>query len=224
MKVRSTPDGKSAVKPFFIVDQTFCPNVALLGDDSSLSEVQTLSFVSGSKFPSGGRCTGGYCTTNQKGKDAMSYIQKHLAFTDNEATAGQVKILGDNLPSMAERIGKAFKNTEVFVDLIAKVLPDAKLNFIDPQLVPSGFTPSVFSLDLPTKGNSPEEREAYQRQLNKKLITHMLESYPEGVKHCVSYGQLTKSYWTIPATSTQGTTREETRTTSCVWHFHLKSI
>ncbi|MFK8010802.1 MAG: hypothetical protein AB8B80_02095, partial [Marinicellaceae bacterium] len=27
--------------------------------------------------------------------------------------------------------------------------------------------------------------------------------------NCVSYGQLKGSYWTIPATSTQGTTKEE---------------
>ncbi|MFT5549062.1 MAG: hypothetical protein ACI9CO_000979, partial [Candidatus Azotimanducaceae bacterium] len=26
--------------------------------------------------------------------------------------------------------------------------------------------------------------------------------------HCVSYGQLKGSYWTVPATSTQGTTKE----------------
>ena len=28
-------------------------------------------------------------------------------------------------------------------------------------------------------------------------------------KYCVSYGQLKGVYWTIPATSTQGTTKEE---------------
>ena len=208
MKVRKTPNGQDAVKPVFIVDQTFCPNVRLLGEQSPLSKVQTISFASGSKFPRGGRCTGDYSTSNKQAEPSMSYIQKHLEICDNEATQGQVKILGQQMPSMAARIAKAFSNTEAFVNFIAKTLPEAKLNFIDPQLIPGGFTPSVFSLDLPTKGDSHEEKENYKRDLNEKLIAHMLEAYPEATKHCVSYGQLKKSYWTIPATSTQGTTRE----------------
>jgi hypothetical protein len=36
----------------------------------------------------------------------------------------------------------------------------------------------------------------------------MISAIPDA-KHCVSYGQLKGSYWTIPATSTQGTTQEE---------------
>ena len=36
----------------------------------------------------------------------------------------------------------------------------------------------------------------------------MINEIPGGSKHCVSYGQLKGSYWTIPATSTQGTTKE----------------
>ena len=32
-----------------------------------------------------------------------------------------------------------------------------------------GFTPSVFSLDLPTKGDTDEEREAYKRALNHQI-------------------------------------------------------
>jgi hypothetical protein len=36
----------------------------------------------------------------------------------------------------------------------------------------------------------------------------MVKYYPQGAKHCVSYGQLRKTYWTVPATSTQGTTKE----------------
>ena len=70
------------------------------------------------------------------------------------------------------------------------------------------FTPSVFSLDLPTKGNSDEEREAYKRALNLKLINLMITEIPDESKYCVSYGQLKGCYWTIPATSTQGTTKE----------------
>ena len=208
LRERTTPKGKEAVKPVFIVDQTFCPNVKLLGEDNSLAQVQTISFASGSKFPSGGRCTGGYCTGTLKAEASMTFIQKHLELSDNQATQGQIKILGSQLPSMADRIAKAFVNTEAFVSFIAETLPEAKLNFIDPQLIPGGFTPSVFSLDLPTKGATAEEKEAYKRDLNEKLIAHMLRVYPEGTKHCVSYGQLKKSYWTIPATSTQGTTRE----------------
>ena len=71
-----------------------------------------------------------------------------------------------------------------------------------------GFTPSVFSLDLPTKGNTAEEKEAYKRELNLKLINLMITEIPNESKYCVSYGQLKGCYWTIPATSTQGTTKE----------------
>ena len=36
----------------------------------------------------------------------------------------------------------------------------------------------------------------------------MINEIPSESKYCVSYGQLKGCYWTIPATSTQGTTKE----------------
>jgi hypothetical protein len=36
----------------------------------------------------------------------------------------------------------------------------------------------------------------------------MITQIPAESKYCVSYGQLKGVYWTIPATSTQGTTKE----------------
>jgi hypothetical protein len=63
-------------------------------------------------------------------------------------------------------------------------------------------------LDLPTKGNSEAEKEAHKRALNLKLIHLMITKIPDESKFCVSYGQLKGCYWTIPATSTQGTTKE----------------
>ena len=36
----------------------------------------------------------------------------------------------------------------------------------------------------------------------------MITEIPEESKFCVSYGQLKGCYWTVPATSTQGTTQE----------------
>lgn len=36
----------------------------------------------------------------------------------------------------------------------------------------------------------------------------MIHEIPSESKYCVSYGQLKGCYWTIPATSTQGTTKE----------------
>jgi len=94
------------------------------------------------------------------------------------------------------------------VDFIRETLPQAKINFVSEELAKEGFTPSVFSLDLPTKGNTAEEREAYKRALNQKLINMMISEIPNESKYCVSYGQLKGCYWTIPATSTQGTTKE----------------
>ena len=41
-----------------------------------------------------------------------------------------------------------------------------------------------------------------------KLIDMMITEIPNESKYCVSYGQLKGCYWTIPATSTQGTTKE----------------
>ena len=37
----------------------------------------------------------------------------------------------------------------------------------------------------------------------------MIKKIPNESKFCVSYGQLKGCYWTIPATSTQGTTKED---------------
>lgn len=207
-KVRQTPQGKRAVEPVFILDQTFCPNVQFLGAAGILSVVPTISYVSGSKFPSGGKCTAGYCVANQQAAPLMAKIEKHLQLCDNEATALQTEILAEQMPSMNQRIRAAYRNTRDFVHFIQETLPAAKINFVSERLAEQGFTPSVFSLDLPAKGNDPAEREAYKRTLNLKLIKMMIGEIPEGSKYCVSYGQLKGCYWTVPATSTQGTTKE----------------
>lgn len=207
-KERKTPSGAMAIDPVFILDQTFCPNVHFLGEDDILASVRTISFASGSKFPSGGKCTAGYCVGNSKAADLMANIETHLTLCDNEATALQYSILAEQLPSMNQRIADAYTNTRDFVNFIHQNLPGAKINFVSQELAAEGFTPSVFSLDLPTKGDTEEERETYKRALNLKLINLMITKIPNESKFCVSYGQLKGCYWTIPATSTQGTTKE----------------
>ncbi len=207
-RVRKTPQGETAVDPVFILDQTFCPNVHFLGENELLSSVRTIAYVSGSKFPSGGKCTAGFCVGNSKTAPLMEKIEQHLMLCDNEATALQMEILAKQLPSMNQRIQDAYNNTRAFVNFIKEVLPTAKINFVSEELASQGFTPSVFSLDLPTKGNSDEERETYKRKLNHHLIDLMITKIPTESKYCVSYGQLKGCYWTIPATSTQGTTKE----------------
>jgi cystathionine beta-lyase/cystathionine gamma-synthase len=207
-KPRNTKNASSAIDPVFILDQTFCPNIHFLGEGALLSSVRAISYASGSKFPSGGRCTAGYCVSNTEASALMSKIQLHLSLCDNEATSGQYAILAKQLPSMNQRIQDAYQNTHEFVRFIEKVLPEAKINFVSDALAKEGFTPSVFSLDLPTKGESDVEREAYKRALNHKLIQEMIQKIPNESKYCVSYGQLKGCYWTIPATSTQGTTKE----------------
>ncbi len=208
-KNRKTTTGEKAIDPVFILDQTFCPNYNFLGEDRILSSVQTISYVSGSKFPSGGKCTAGYCVSNHKAEGLMDKIEQNMILCDNEATASQISILAQQLPSMIQRIQDAYKNTREFVSFIEACLPDAKINFVSEELAHDGFTPSVFSLDLPTKGDTHEEREAYKRELNQKLINMMITEIPNESKYCVSYGQLKGCYWTIPATSTQGTTKED---------------
>lgn len=205
---RKTQSGEAAIDPVFILDQTFCPNVQFLGEDGVFSTIRTISYVSGSKFPSGGKCTAGYCVANTKGEALMEKIDQHLKLCDNEATDLQVEILAQQLPSMNQRIQAAYENTRAFVNFIKEALPAAKINFVSEELAKEGFTPSVFSLDLPTKGNTEEEKEAYKRALNLKLINLMINEIPHESKYCVSYGQLKGCYWTIPATSTQGTTKE----------------
>ncbi|MGO4911669.1 PLP-dependent transferase [Leeuwenhoekiella sp. W20_SRS_FM14] len=207
-KKRKTPQGTEAIHPVFILDQTFCPNVQFLSEEGILADVKTISYVSGSKFPSGGKCTAGYCVANKKAEYLLEKIEKHFKICDNEATALQVEILAEQLPSMNARIAEAYKNTREFVNFIKETLPAAKINFVSEELAQQGFTPSVFSLDLPTKGDSAEEKETYKRALNLKLINMMITAIPEESKYCVSYGQLKGCYWTIPATSTQGTTKE----------------
>ncbi len=205
---RKTATGNLAIDPVFILDQTFCPNVLFLGEGEILSSVRAISYASGSKFPSGGRCTAGYCVGNKKVDTLMQKIALHLKLCDNEATGLQMEILAAQLPSMNQRIKDAYINTREFVDFIQKTLPSAKINFVSEDLAEQGFTPSVFSLDLPTKGNTHEEKEAYKRELNHRLIDMMITEIPKESKYCVSYGQLQGCYWTIPATSTQGTTKE----------------
>ena len=207
-KGRKTASNETAVAPVFILDQTFCPNVHFLGDNNILSDVKTIAYVSGSKFPSGGKCTAGYCTANTKAAYLMPKIELHLTLCDNEATALQYQFLAEQMPSMLKRIDDAYNNTREFVNFIEEHLPNAKINFVSEELANQGFTPSVFSLDLPTKGNTHEERENYKRELNLKLINLMINEIPNESKYCVSYGQLKGCYWTIPATSTQGTTKE----------------
>ncbi|CAM3096592.1 PLP-dependent aminotransferase family protein [Flavobacterium frigoris] len=207
-KQRKTTTGAMAIDPVFILDQTFCPNVHFLGKEDILATVRTISFASGSKFPSGGQCTAGYCVGNKKTEALMEKIAMHLQLCDNEATALQYEILAKQLPSMNQRIIDAYKNTRDFVNFIHDTLPEAKINFVSEELAKQGFTPSVFSLLLPTKGNTAEEKEAHKRDLNLKLINLMITEIPNESKFCVSYGQLKGCYWTIPATSTQGTTKE----------------
>ncbi len=207
-KKRKTKDGEIAIDPVFILDQTFCPNVHFLGENEILSSVRTIAYVSGSKFPSGGQCTAGYCVANKKAKGLMEKIELHLKLCDNEATDLQMEILAKQLPSMNQRIHDAYKYTREFVNFINDTLPEAKINFVSEELAEKGFTPSVFSLDLPTRGNTEEEKEAYKRASNLKLINLMINEIPNESKFCVSYGQLKGCYWTIPATSTQGTTKE----------------
>jgi cystathionine beta-lyase/cystathionine gamma-synthase len=207
-KERTTAGGVSAIDPVFILDQTFCPNVHFLGKNAILSSVSAISYASGSKFPSGGQCTAGYCVGNIKTENLMEKIELHLKLCDNEATNLQMEILAKQLPSMNQRIEDAYINTRAFVSFINKTLPTAKINFVSEELAQQGFTPSVFSLDLPTKGATDEEKEMYKRALNLKLINLMITEIPNESKFCVSYGQLQGCYWTIPATSTQGTTKE----------------
>ena len=207
-KKRKTASGEFAIDPVFILDQTFCPNVLFLGADKILSTVRAISYASGSKFPSGGQCNAGYCISNKKAEGLMEKIETHLSLCDNEATNLQYEILAKQLPSMNQRISDAYKNTREFVNFINDTLPTAKINFVSSALAKQGFTPSVFSLDLPTEGTTDEEKEAHKRALNLKLINLMISEIPNESKFCVSYGQLNGCYWTIPATSTQGTTKE----------------
>ncbi|TNE56331.1 MAG: cystathionine beta-synthase [Bacteroidetes bacterium] len=207
-KKRTTNTGDLAVDPVFVLDQTFCPNTHFLGEGEILSSIRTIAYVSGSKFPSGGKCTAGYCIPNKKAESLMDKIDLHLNLCDNEATVLQYEILAKQMPSMLQRIQDAYQNTREFVNFIQETLPQAKINFVSEELAAQGFTPSVFSLDLPTKGDTDEERENYKRSLNLKLINMMIQEIPNESKYCVSYGQLKGCYWTIPATSTQGTTKE----------------
>jgi cystathionine beta-lyase/cystathionine gamma-synthase len=206
---RFTSNNEIAIKPYFMVDQTFCPNVKLLHHTSELRDVKTISFASGSKFPSGGRCIAGYCAANNVAKDLMDLISSHLVLSDNLANYHQIQTLAETMPSMPERIVSAYNKTREFVNLIQDLIPKSKIYYVTDEIAEYGFMPSVFSLDLPVAGETLIEHHDLQKQLNKKLIEFMIQAHPNDCKNCVSYGQLKGSYWTIPATSTQGTTKED---------------
>lgn len=208
-KTRFTPNQQPAIQPIFMVDQTFCPNVSLLHQHSDLHWVKTVSFTSGSKFPSGGRCIAGYCAVNNIAAELLPRIEAHLLLANNQANAVQLHILATQMPSMLNRIQQAYAKTREFVDFIHNLLPQAKIFYVDTATAQHGFMPSVFSLDLPASGDSVQQRQHKQRQLNLKLIQYMIKNHPQECKNCVSYGQLKGTYWTIPATSTQGTTKQE---------------
>ena len=106
-KVRTTSSGTIAIDPVFILDQTFCPNVHFLGTGAILSSVRTISYVSGSKFPSGGLCTAGYCVGNTSTDALMGKIELHLQLCDNEATPLQMEFLATQMSSMKQRIQDA---------------------------------------------------------------------------------------------------------------------
>jgi len=208
-KKRTTPNQTTAAEPIFMVDQTFCPNVKLLHHDSELKAVKTISFSSGSKFPSGGRCIAGYCAANSKAEFLMPLIAAHLKLSDNAADNNQLNILAETMPTMPERIVKAYNKTREFVMQVHSMIPNAKIFYVNDEMAKRGFMPSVFSLDLPINASTPSARQELQKELNKKLIEFMINRHPNDCKNCVSYGQLKGSYWTIPATSTQGTTKED---------------
>ncbi len=209
---RFTAQNEPAIKPYFMVDQTFCPNVRLLQQDSELKDVKTISFASGSKFPSGGRCIAGYCAANNSAKGLMKLISSHLVLSDNLANSHQLHTLAENMPSMPKRIKLAYTKTRQLVNFIHALIPQSKIYYVSDEIAQLGFMPSVFSLDLPLPGDkeiTTQQHSDNQKLLNTKLIEFMIKSHPNESKNCVSYGQLKGSYWTIPATSTQGTTKEK---------------
>ena len=133
-KKRSTQNGSEAIAPVFILDQTFCPNIQFLSENGIFSPIRTIAYVSGSKFPSGGKCTAGYCVANQKAEYLLPYIAKHLKVCDNEATSLQLAILAEQMPAMNQRIQEAYLNTREFVSFIEQTLPAAKINFVSEEL------------------------------------------------------------------------------------------
>ena len=72
---------------------------------------------------------------------------------------------------------------------IQETLPEAKINFVSDELARQGFTPSVFSLDLPARIGSrtvecaSEGDEAHKRLQNVQLIEHMINQNPDQCQH-----------------------------------------
>jgi hypothetical protein len=60
------------------------------GRKDILASVRTISFASGSKFPSGGKCTAG-CVGNNKTSTLMDKIALHLALCDNKLLSFNIK-------------------------------------------------------------------------------------------------------------------------------------
>ena len=112
--------GEPAELPVFTVDQTFCPNVPLLGYESPLYGVQVISYVSCSKFPSAGECTGGYAAGNKEAEKLMGLISKHLELCDNQPTAEQYMIMARNFSNNGNQNRKSTQKTRWILSIILK--------------------------------------------------------------------------------------------------------
>ena len=122
-------------------------------------------------------------------------------------TAEKYKTLRDKYMSLIEEIMSNTTDEEKLKIKRHKLLKKySAIGEFSPNTSYEDYSGAQKALGL--KGNTDEERENYKRELNHKLIDLMINKIPDESKYCVSYGQLKGCYWTIPATSTQGTTKE----------------
>ena len=161
------------------------------------------------KVSRGGRCTAGFVTVI-KGACVMDSIAKHLRICDNQATPHQIKILAEMMPSMSDHIAKAYVTTRQFVDHIRATLPNTKCVSLMMIWLEWALHHPCFHWTYP-RWRYPRRREQAPTQLAYDQSHHLCHA-----KRCQalwSYGQLAKTYFTVPATSTQGPRRSPIRIT-----------
>ena len=116
------------------------------------------------------------------------------------------------------RVKEAHENAKVgarFLENTVKYFSKGKkmkVNFVTDEQISKLVTPATFSFNLPVPDNCKDPT-----SLAQDFVDELVSRCQDGVKPCVSFGQVTKYvYVTVPATSTQGVISEEDKAKQAV--------
>eukprot|EP00457_Paulinella_chromatophora_P004199 gb/GEZN01004209.1/.p1 GENE.gb/GEZN01004209.1/~~gb/GEZN01004209.1/.p1 ORF type:complete len:616 (-),score=74.91 gb/GEZN01004209.1/:127-1974(-) len=195
-------------KLLLMLDTTFSPQ-SMAG--KSVVSVPVIIWNSLSKSVAGGFTTGGSLVANHHplAKEILARAHAHAHLTNSRAKVSQLKVLVEKHSGVERRVMAAHGNARAAVTFLEQCVErlsgkPMKVNFVTQAQIDKNVTPATFSFNLP----APDHLQSNSRALAalaQDMVDRLVESYPEGVKPCVSFGQDNNLvYATVPATSTQG--------------------